>query len=95
MEGLIYFIRFGNKLLIDAVVRCMSDSSINHLFIHVRLRTMHQKLKAMPNIHSLPAGSRPDKAVRNNGPDNLVLERSRLRELAEGWPMYRYSMSLV
>ncbi|KIW14466.1 hypothetical protein PV08_07250 [Exophiala spinifera] len=41
------------------------------------------------DLHSLPAGSRPIDAVRNNGPDNLALERYKLRELAEGWPMYR------
>ncbi|KAH6685500.1 Pea pathogenicity protein 2 [Plectosphaerella plurivora] len=45
----------------------------------------------MPDLHSLPSGSRPDKAIRNNGPDHLVLERLKLRELAEGWPMYRDS----
>lgn len=28
-------------------------------------------------------------AVRNNGPNDLALERFKLRELAEGWPMYR------
>lgn len=44
----------------------------------------------MPDLHSLPAGTRPANAFRNNGPDNLVLERFKLRELAEGWPMYRY-----
>ncbi|OGM49622.1 pea pathogenicity protein 2 [Aspergillus bombycis] len=43
----------------------------------------------MPDLHSLPAGSRPEHAVRNNGPDNLALERYKLRELAEGWPAYR------
>jgi len=43
----------------------------------------------MPNLHSLPEGTRPTNAVRNNGPDNLVLERYKLRELAEGWPAYR------
>ncbi|KIW30158.1 uncharacterized protein PV07_05924 [Cladophialophora immunda] len=43
----------------------------------------------MVDLHSLPAGSRPEHAVRNNGPDNLVLERYKLRELAEGWPLYR------
>ncbi|KAL1849490.1 hypothetical protein Plec18170_007397 [Paecilomyces lecythidis] len=43
----------------------------------------------MTSLHSLPAGSRPDKAIRNNGPDHLVLERAKLRELAEGWPSYR------
>jgi len=43
----------------------------------------------MPDLHSLPAGSRPEGAVRNNGPDHLALERYKLRELAEGWPMYR------
>lgn len=41
------------------------------------------------DLHSLPNGSRPENAIRNNGPDNLVLERYKLRELAEGWPMYR------
>ncbi|KAJ9628658.1 hypothetical protein H2203_002560 [Taxawa tesnikishii (nom. ined.)] len=43
----------------------------------------------MPDLHSLPAGSRPDNAIRNNGPNDLALERYKLRELAEGWPMYR------
>ena len=43
----------------------------------------------MLNLHSLPAGSRPESAIRNNGPDTLALERYRLRELAEGWPCYR------
>ncbi|KAG2419164.1 hypothetical protein HFD88_002269 [Aspergillus terreus] len=45
----------------------------------------------MPDLHSLPAGSRPATAIRNNGPDHLVLERLKLRELAEGWPLYRDS----
>ncbi|KAF8194352.1 hypothetical protein K438DRAFT_1827830 [Mycena galopus ATCC 62051] len=43
----------------------------------------------LPALHSLPAGTRPTNAVRNNGPNELVLERFKLRELAEGWPMYR------
>lgn len=43
----------------------------------------------MPDLHSLPAGSEPEYVVRNNGPDDLVMERYKLRELAEGWPMYR------
>jgi hypothetical protein len=43
----------------------------------------------MPDLHSLPAGWLPERAVRNNGPNNLALERWKLRELAEGWPMYR------
>lgn len=43
----------------------------------------------MPDLHSLPLGSRPTNAFRNNGPTNLVFERLKLRELAEGWPMYR------
>lgn len=43
----------------------------------------------MVDLHSLPEGSRPDNAYRNNGPTNLVLERYMLRELAEGWPSYR------
>ncbi|KAM0554868.1 hypothetical protein ACHAPJ_006603 [Fusarium lateritium] len=43
----------------------------------------------MPDLHSLPTGSRPDAAIRNNGPDHLVIERAKLRELAEGWPSYR------
>jgi len=45
----------------------------------------------MPDLHSLPTNSRPTTSVRNNGPDNLALERWKLRELAEGWPMYRDS----
>ncbi|PVH69069.1 PEP2-like protein [Cadophora sp. DSE1049] len=45
----------------------------------------------MVDLHSLPAGSRPDNAIRNNGPSDLALERYKLRELAEGWPMYRDS----
>ncbi|KAJ7634988.1 Pea pathogenicity protein 2 [Roridomyces roridus] len=43
----------------------------------------------MPDLHSLPAGTRPTNAIRNNGPDELALERFKLRELAEGWPLYR------
>ncbi|KAH8664489.1 hypothetical protein BX600DRAFT_413674 [Xylariales sp. PMI_506] len=44
----------------------------------------------MPDLHSLPAGWRPnDKVIRNNGPDHLALERYKLREIAEGWPCYR------
>ncbi|KAJ7065066.1 hypothetical protein C8F01DRAFT_787989 [Mycena amicta] len=43
----------------------------------------------MPDLHSLPAGTRPTNAIRNNGPDDLALQRFKLRELAEGWPMYR------
>lgn len=43
------------------------------------------------DLHSLPNGWRPEEAVRNNGPDGLALERYKLRELAEGWPMYRYA----
>lgn len=46
----------------------------------------------MPDLHSLPDNWRPDSNVlRNNGPDNLALERYKLRELAEGWPCYRYA----
>ncbi|KAJ9649714.1 Vacuolar protease A [Coniosporium tulheliwenetii] len=43
----------------------------------------------MVDLHSLPEGSHPSKAVRNNGPNDLAIERFKLRELAEGWPMYR------
>lgn len=45
----------------------------------------------MPDLHSLPEGWRPVQAIRNNGQDHLALERWKLRELAEGWPMYRDS----
>ncbi len=48
----------------------------------------------MVDLHSLPSGSRPVEAVRNNGPDHLLLDRMKLRELAEGWPMYRYSFKI-
>ncbi|OQE16902.1 hypothetical protein PENFLA_c026G02105 [Penicillium flavigenum] len=43
----------------------------------------------MRDLHSLPGDTWPANAIRNNGPDNLVLERAKLRELAEGWPCYR------
>jgi hypothetical protein len=45
----------------------------------------------MTGLHSLPDGWRPDEktAIHNNGPDNLVVERLKLRELAEGWSCYR------
>ncbi|CAI7637437.1 unnamed protein product [Penicillium bialowiezense] len=43
----------------------------------------------MPDLHTLPEGTYPSNAVRNNGPDNLVIERLKIRELAEGWPCYR------
>ncbi|KAK0203151.1 hypothetical protein DFS33DRAFT_963805 [Desarmillaria ectypa] len=42
----------------------------------------------MPYLHSLPAGTCPDHAICYNGPDDLVLEGFKLRELAEVWPMY-------
>lgn len=38
----------------------------------------------MPDLHSLPDGRWPKQAIRNNGPDELVPERMKLRELAEG-----------
>ncbi|KAK3622941.1 hypothetical protein LTR56_021882 [Elasticomyces elasticus] len=43
----------------------------------------------MPDLHTLPTGWRPENAIRNNGPTDLAIERYKLRELAEGWPMYR------
>ncbi|KAJ5096619.1 pathogenesis associated protein Pep2 [Penicillium angulare] len=43
----------------------------------------------MPDLHTLPEGSRPSSAIRNNGPIDLAMERYKLRELAEGWPCYR------
>lgn len=49
----------------------------------------------MPDLHSLPQGTRPDHAIRNNGPTDLVLERAKLRELAEGWPCYRQVLRLL
>lgn len=45
----------------------------------------------MVDMHTLPANTWPSSAVRNNGPDDLALERYKLRELAEGWPCYRDS----
>jgi hypothetical protein len=49
----------------------------------------------MADLHSLHAGTRPINAFQNNGPDHLVLERFKLRELAKGWSMYRYVVSCV
>lgn len=43
----------------------------------------------MLDLHTLPPGTRPKNAIRNNGPRELALERYMLRELAEGWPCYR------
>lgn len=44
------------------------------------------------DIHSLPPNTHPPfPTICNNGPDSLALERFKLRELAEGWPMYRDS----
>ncbi|GAC71554.1 hypothetical protein PANT_3d00101 [Moesziomyces antarcticus T-34] len=40
-------------------------------------------------LSGLPANTRPDKAVRNNGPLDLALERWRIVQLAQGWPLYR------
>jgi hypothetical protein len=37
----------------------------------------------MRDLHTLPEGCWPTKAVRNNGSNDLVLERFKLRELAE------------
>ncbi|KAL6229420.1 hypothetical protein BDW75DRAFT_235225 [Aspergillus navahoensis] len=42
----------------------------------------------MPDLHSLPEGWWPGHAIRNNGPDALVLERMKLWEVAGGWPCY-------
>ena len=49
----------------------------------------------MPDLHTLSEGTRPENAIRNNGPDNLVLERAKLRELAEGWPCYRCEYLMI
>ncbi|KAK3679259.1 hypothetical protein LTR78_000820 [Recurvomyces mirabilis] len=43
----------------------------------------------MPDLHNLPTNWHPNHALRNNGPSNFALERFKLRELAEGWPMCR------
>ncbi|KAI0029589.1 hypothetical protein K488DRAFT_80091 [Vararia minispora EC-137] len=43
----------------------------------------------MVDLHTLLVGSRPEHAMRNNGPTELAIERYKLRELAEGWPCYR------
>jgi hypothetical protein len=42
----------------------------------------------MPDLHSLPDNWWPSSAVRNNGPDALLMEILKLRKLAEGWPCY-------
>lgn len=51
------------------------------------------RIDTMTDLHSLPDSWLPANAIRNNGPDTLVLERVKLRELAEGWPCYRYVRS--
>lgn len=61
-----------------------------HIYVTIlRTNNQHRLNFIMPNLHSLPEGTWLEHAVRNNGPDNLVLERAKLRELAEGWPCYR------
>lgn len=65
-------------LLPDGLISCLVQSRLG---ASSNLR--------MPDLHSLPEGWHPEKAIRNNGPENLVLERYKLRELAEGWPCYR------
>jgi hypothetical protein len=40
--------------------------------------------RIMPDLNSLPQEWWPEHSIRNNGPDALVLERMKFRELAEG-----------
>jgi hypothetical protein len=42
----------------------------------------------MPDLHSLPDNWWPSSAIYNNGPDALLIEILKLRELAEGWSCY-------
>ena len=74
---------------VDALFRTWYYTSID--LGRVSLWMIHTQATpiTMPDLHSLPAGSRPTNVVRHNGPDALALERYKLRELAEGWPMYR------
>lgn len=70
-----------------------SQNSLYRIFWWHFLRTFDQNPAAVPNmpdLHSLPDGWLPGSdLLRSNGPDHLVLERFKLRELAEGWPCYR------
>ncbi|KAG4271907.1 catabolic 3-dehydroquinase [Fusarium proliferatum] len=50
---------------------------------------VNRNFMVMADKISIPKKSRPLHALRNNGPDELALERYKLRELAEGWPCYR------
>ena len=66
--------------------------SVSSTPLHIRTNltlTTPPLAARMPDLHSLPPGSRPLAALRNNGPSALALERYKLRELAEGWPLYR------
>ena len=67
----------------------MTFGKINARHPQINIHLDHPNL-TMPDLDTLPEGSWPENAIRNNGPDNLALERYKLRELAEGWPMYRY-----
>ncbi|RKL27282.1 hypothetical protein BFJ72_g13309 [Fusarium proliferatum] len=50
---------------------------------------VNRNFMVMADKISIPKKSRPLHALRNNGPDEVALERYKLRELAEGWPSYR------
>ncbi|KAF4434804.1 pep2-like protein [Fusarium austroafricanum] len=50
---------------------------------------INKNFMAMAESASLPKASRPAQAIRNNGSNELAMERYKLRELAEGWPCYR------
>lgn len=65
-----------------------SSSVCKEICLHILSR--FSPTLSMPDLHSLPHDWWPSEAIRNNGPDALVLERAKLRELAEGWPCYRY-----
>lgn len=98
MSPLMAFENSGRMSRLSIIYR--SDSSLPRIKPHQRQRNVAPSITnlhpptsqqhIMPDLHSLPEGTYPSNAIRNNGPDNLLIERFKLRELAEGWPCYRY-----
>jgi hypothetical protein len=69
--------------IVQHVYRTRHNSS-REIFYHAILTTATLKTQSCImsiDLHSLPAGSRLDTAIRNNQPNHPVLERLKLREL--------------
>jgi SnoaL-like domain len=90
-EGHLEGVSFQPHAFADENVMCGRSRPVNFLPLTVGESIT---LTNMPDRHSLPKGTWPEKAIRNNGPNDLALERYKIRELAEGWPLYRFVPTL-